>query len=103
MNTVTPYPVGLDPRLLRTKLTAPAAVGRQIVREPIVEALCTSNARLVLLRAPAGFGKSTVMLQCREHAIAFQEGFGTWGGLSEDERARLLQPAAVHIRTHRHG
>lgn len=44
-----------------------------------------------------------VMLQCREHAIAFQEGFGTWGGLSEDERARLLQPAAVHIRTHRHG
>ena len=70
MNTVTPYPVGLDPRLLRTKLTAPAAVGRQIVREPIVEALCTSNARLVLLRAPAGFGKSTVMLQCRERLLA---------------------------------
>ena len=44
-----------------------------------------------------------VATQCREHALAFQEAFGTWGGLSEDDRSALLQIRAVTIRTHRAG
>ena len=31
-----------------------------------------------------------VIAQCREHALAAVEPYGTWGGLSEDERADLL-------------
>jgi WhiB family transcriptional regulator, redox-sensing transcriptional regulator len=42
-----------------------------------------------------------VMAQCRAHALAFQEPFGTWGGLTEDERSRLLPDRAVNLRTHR--
>ncbi|MGV0807940.1 WhiB family transcriptional regulator [Mycolicibacterium setense] len=42
-----------------------------------------------------------VLEQCREHSLAFRELFGTWGGLSEDERSRLLPDRAVNLRTHR--
>lgn len=31
-----------------------------------------------------------VMDQCRDHALEVGETFGTWGGLTEAERARLL-------------
>ena len=42
-----------------------------------------------------------VKRECREHSILFQEAFGTWGGVSEDDRSRLLGDPAVNIRTHR--
>jgi WhiB family transcriptional regulator, redox-sensing transcriptional regulator len=42
-----------------------------------------------------------VLVQCRAHSLAFQEPFGTWGGLTEDERSRLLPARAVNLRTHR--
>jgi LuxR family maltose regulon positive regulatory protein len=39
----------------------------QVVRRAIVELVCAPRAaRLVLIRAPAGFGKTTTMLQCRD-------------------------------------
>lgn len=57
----------LEQRILNAKLTAPAAVPRQVLRQSVVDAVCApAGTKLVLLRAPAGFGKSTVMLQCRE-------------------------------------
>lgn len=31
-----------------------------------------------------------VITHCREHALAAVEPYGTWGGLSEDERAAIL-------------
>jgi WhiB family transcriptional regulator, redox-sensing transcriptional regulator len=31
-----------------------------------------------------------VIVQCRDHALAFAEPYGIWGGLSETERERLL-------------
>jgi WhiB family redox-sensing transcriptional regulator len=31
-----------------------------------------------------------VAAQCRQHSLSFHERFGTWGGLSEDERDKLL-------------
>ena len=42
-----------------------------------------------------------VTRQCAEHALAYQEAFGIWGGLSEEDRCALLNPTAVNIRTHR--
>ncbi|BBZ01480.1 redox-responsive transcriptional regulator WhiB3 [Mycolicibacterium chitae] len=30
-----------------------------------------------------------VLRQCREHALAFPEHYGTWGGLTEEDRDRL--------------
>lgn len=32
-----------------------------------------------------------VLQQCREHALAVQEPYGVWGGLTEDERLVILQ------------
>jgi WhiB family redox-sensing transcriptional regulator len=32
-----------------------------------------------------------VAVQCRHHAFTFHERFGTWGGLSEDERDDLIR------------
>ncbi|WP_353651901.1 WhiB family transcriptional regulator [Mycobacterium sp. 852013-50091_SCH5140682] len=42
-----------------------------------------------------------VVPQCREHAVAYEEAFGIWGGLTEDERSRQLPDRAVRLRTHR--
>jgi WhiB family redox-sensing transcriptional regulator len=39
-----------------------------------------------------------VLIQCREHALAVQEPYGIWGGLSEEDRLAIIgqdQPAAV--------
>jgi WhiB family redox-sensing transcriptional regulator len=37
-------------------------------------------------KAKAVCAKCPVVAQCREHALRFGEDFGTWGGLSEDDR-----------------
>ncbi|VTU39949.1 LuxR C-terminal-related transcriptional regulator [Variovorax sp. PBL-E5] len=53
--------------LLGAKLTPPAALQRHVFRQQVVDEVCAATGvKLVLLRAPAGFGKSTALLQCRE-------------------------------------
>lgn len=44
----------------------------------------------------------SVAEQCRTHSVVFQESFGTWGGLTEEDRSQLLSGRAINIRTH-HG
>jgi len=57
--------------VLDAKLTAPVAAARQVLRQGVIDAIAAAaDAKLVLLRAPAGFGKSTVMLQYRERLAA---------------------------------
>ena len=34
-----------------------------------------------------------VMALCREHSIAIREPFGVWGGLTEEERAKIIEAA----------
>jgi WhiB family redox-sensing transcriptional regulator len=46
-------------------------------REQVAKALC---------------GHCPVIEQCRTHALAVQEPYGVWGGLSESERHQLLHP-----------
>ena len=53
-------------RLLATKLRPPALDPHQVLRAAVTEAVTQAgSARLVLVRAPAGFGKTTAMAQCR--------------------------------------
>ncbi len=52
---------------LSTKLNPPATTATQVPRHAIHEALRTSAyVKLILVRAPAGFGKTTAMVQCRD-------------------------------------
>jgi WhiB family transcriptional regulator, redox-sensing transcriptional regulator len=32
----------------------------------------------------------TVVMKCREYSLRFREPYGVWGGLTEDERLKLL-------------
>ncbi len=57
--------------LLSTKLNPPGASNAQVLREAVWERIGqAAGARVVLVRAPAGFGKTTALLQARER---FQE------------------------------
>ncbi len=53
------------PRILETKLNPPAFVATQVPRTAIGEQIAAAPAKLVLVRAPAGFGKTTAMAQMR--------------------------------------
>jgi len=56
----------LASRILETKLNPPAFLSAQVQRLAIGREIDGSAARLVLVRAPAGFGKTTAMAQMRE-------------------------------------
>ncbi|MTA96041.1 MAG: WhiB family transcriptional regulator, partial [Actinobacteria bacterium] len=43
-----------------------------------------------IIEAKAICASCPVLAQCRDHALAVQEPYGIWGGLSEDERAELI-------------
>lgn len=58
-------------KLLDAKLRPPAFPPRQMVlRSALSEEIATSAVKLVLVRAPAGFGKTTTMAQSRERMEA---------------------------------
>ena len=51
--------------LMTSKLNPPTSRAVQVPRTDVVDKILgASAARLVLVRAPAGFGKTTVMSQC---------------------------------------
>lgn len=58
------------PRILETKLNPPAFVATQVPRTAIREEVAAAAVKLVLVRAPAGFGKTTAMAQIRERMEA---------------------------------
>ena len=41
-------------------------------------------------RAKAVCDSCPVLRRCREHALASREPYGVWGGMTEDERIRIL-------------
>ncbi|MBA5687870.1 LuxR C-terminal-related transcriptional regulator [Rugamonas apoptosis] len=54
------------PNRLAAKLNPPSAPAAQVLRKAVAGAVrAAQSVRLVLVRAPAGFGKTTTMLQCR--------------------------------------
>lgn len=42
-------------------------------------------------RAKEICARCPVLRQCREHALASHEPYGVWGGLTEEERDRMLR------------
>jgi LuxR family maltose regulon positive regulatory protein len=61
--------------LLATKFSAPVVDSRTVPRDALVERIARSSERLVLVRAPAGFGKTTLMAQARQKLLG--EGVAT--------------------------
>jgi LuxR family maltose regulon positive regulatory protein len=59
-----------SPRILETKLNPPAFAATQVLRTAIREEIAVATVKLVLVRAPAGFGKTTTMAQIRGHMDA---------------------------------
>ncbi len=55
------------PYLSRTKVTPPIASPFEVQRRAILDRLITDRNRVVLMHAPAGFGKTTVMTQLFSH------------------------------------
>ena len=58
------------PRILQTKLHPPSATHAQVERAAISDEIAGTAARLVLVRAPAGFGKTTAMAQALQRMEA---------------------------------
>ena len=71
--TSPPRPAAASPRptVLATKLNPPGARPAQVPRDGIAQRIVASGSvKLVLVRAPAGFGKTTAMQQARERLEA---------------------------------
>lgn len=66
----SPPPAWALPRILETKLNPPAFVATQVPRTAIGDGMGAAAVKLVLVRAPAGFGKTTAMAQMRERMEA---------------------------------
>lgn len=63
--THTPQPASADRPFLASKLRAPQPPPFQVPRTDICDRICAQSARVVLVHAPAGFGKTTAMLQAQ--------------------------------------
>ena len=56
--------------LIETKLHAPAARKEWVERQELIGYLASTKAKLVLVDAPAGFGKTTLAAQWRSSAAS---------------------------------
>jgi LuxR family maltose regulon positive regulatory protein len=68
---MSPTPV----RVLEAKLNPPTLAETQVLRMAIAAEIASTPARLVLVRAPAGFGKTTAMAQARQRMV--EQGLAT--------------------------
>ncbi len=50
--------------------------------------------------AKAVCGSCPVLDACRKHALAVQEPYGIWGGLSEDDRSAILVQRGIPVISH---
>lgn len=58
------------PRLIIGKITPPAQTPDAVIRTRLIQGIFDHARDVVLVLAPAGFGKSTLMAQLHEHALA---------------------------------
>ncbi|OYO26308.1 LuxR C-terminal-related transcriptional regulator [Janthinobacterium sp. PC23-8] len=79
-------------KVLGAKLAPPPVNPAQVLRQALINRVCTSHTtKLVLIRAPAGFGKTTLMEQCR-HSFAAMGVATSWLNLdgSDNDPPRFL-------------
>ncbi len=85
-------PLSMRPTILEPKLTPPVPRGHQVAREALLDKLGqTAMERLVLVCAPAGFGKTTTLQQWRSRLA--DQGIATaWLALDaqDNDRSRFL-------------
>ena len=73
-----------EPYFSRTKVTPPVSSRFEVPRQAILEQVHASGGRIVLVHAPAGFGKTTLMTQLR--AAYRSQGVATiWLALDEGD------------------
>ena len=111
-----PIPTGHDPRGRESSFAiAPAAAETSCGRLALANAGSVPRRRHVGVLLPDGergraradreqrakelCRRCPVIAQCRAHALAVGEPFGVWGGLSESDRERLLNPPDSHAHT----
>jgi LuxR family maltose regulon positive regulatory protein len=84
-------PVQLEPYFSRTKVAPPVSSRYEVPRLAILQRIRESQCSIVVVRAPAGFGKTTLMTQLRADAQARGEAI-VWLGLDEGDNdvARFL-------------
>lgn len=80
-----------EPYYSRTKVTPPLSSAYEVPREAILQRVRDSDRSVVLVQAPAGFGKTTLMKQLRADAQARGEAVA-WLALDEGDNdvARFL-------------
>lgn len=84
--------------IVRSKLVAPSAASRLVERKDIAELVARSvDAKLVLFRAPAGFGKTTAMRQYYDHLQASGQAVAwlTLDSLDDDFRRLITHVVAA--------
>ena len=80
------------PWLLRQKVTIPDRVSGYLHRPELVERAMPTRSRVTVLKAPAGFGKTTLLAECCRRLC--QDGIPTaW--VSLDERDESCEPAIL--------
>ena len=80
------------PWLLRQKVTIPGRVTGYLHRSELVERAMPTRSRVTVLKAPAGFGKTTLLAECCRRLC--QDGIPTaW--VSLDERDESCEPAIL--------
>jgi len=97
--TPTPPTSGLDVPAI--KLGLPAMPRSPVLRTQILELIARAGSvRLITIRAPAGFGKTTAMLQIREH-LALQGVETAWLTLdrADNDATRFLGSFSAAVRS----
>lgn len=91
--------VNLSEALLATKLNPPATTPSQVTRTSVCDLVRTSQSvKLIVVRAPAGFGKTTAMVQVRTQMEA--SGIDTaWMTLdsADNDASRFLSCLAIAV------
>lgn len=97
--TLTPRATRSSRAALLAKLNPPASSSSQVLRPAVVDRMVSApSAKLILVRAPAGFGKTTLMLQCRGQLEA--QGVATaWLTLDsgDNDAARFVRCLAAAV------
>lgn len=97
----TAMQLGREPTLLQSKLTPPRSGAHLVRRDELLARLDTHRAaKLTLLTAPAGYGKTVLLAQFAEHLGT--RGLGhAWLGIDPDDNdvARFLRYVAGAVRT----
>ena len=87
--------LGAASKPLVQKIAIPPKGGANLLSPRLVEAAMPNCRRLTVLKAPAGFGKTTLLAECCRHLV--REGVSTaWISLDNRDNAAVLESCIAH-------